>query len=149
MVPSLRKAFNDGFTLEKYKAYMDKVEGLHPGAQDIRNAETPVFIPKAFNDVEILSKSLAKLNLELEEKVVQRSEEFKQQKEIAESASSIKDKFVSIVSHDLRAPLLGVSNLLELLSKKDMIPDEEDRNKYITMAWDSIQQCLKLVRQLL
>ena len=104
---------------------------------------------KAFNDVEILSKSLGKLNLELEEKVVQRTEEFKQQKEIAESASSIKDKFVSIVSHDLRAPLLGVSNLLELLSKKDMIPDEEDRNKYITMAWDSIQQCLKLVRQLL
>ena len=48
MVPSLRKSFNADFTQEKYKAYMDKVEALHPGALDFRNAETPVFIPKAF-----------------------------------------------------------------------------------------------------
>ncbi len=48
MVPALRSAFNDQFTPEKYKAYMDKVEGLHPGSLDFRNAETPVFVSKKF-----------------------------------------------------------------------------------------------------
>ncbi len=48
MVPALRSAFNAQFTTEKYKAYMEKVEGLHPGSLDFRNAETPVFVSKKF-----------------------------------------------------------------------------------------------------
>ncbi len=48
MIPALRQAFNDRFTKEKYDAYMDKLENLHPGSLDFRNAETPVFIPAGF-----------------------------------------------------------------------------------------------------
>ena len=50
MEKSLREQFNKNFTIEKYKAYMDEVEGLHPGALDFRNAETPVFINKDFKN---------------------------------------------------------------------------------------------------
>ncbi len=50
MEKSLREKFNENFTEEKYKLYMDKVEGLHPGALDFRNAETPIFIPKDFKN---------------------------------------------------------------------------------------------------
>jgi hypothetical protein len=46
----LREQFNKNFTEEKYKAYMDEVEGLHPGALDFRNAETPIFINKDFKN---------------------------------------------------------------------------------------------------
>ncbi len=48
MERSLREQFNKNFTEEKYKAYMDEVEALHPGALDFRNAETPIFINKDF-----------------------------------------------------------------------------------------------------
>ena len=48
MEKSLRETFNKNFTEEKYNAYVQKVEALHPGALDFRNAETPIFIPKDF-----------------------------------------------------------------------------------------------------
>ncbi len=48
MIKELRKKFNDNFTKEKYDAYMVKLENLHPGSLDFRNAETPVFVPKDF-----------------------------------------------------------------------------------------------------
>lgn len=50
MIPELRERFNASFTKEKYDAYMAKLEALHPGALDFRNAETPVFVPKDFRD---------------------------------------------------------------------------------------------------
>jgi len=48
MIKHLRQKFNSNFTKEKYEAYMKKVEDLHPGSLDFRNAETPLFIPKDF-----------------------------------------------------------------------------------------------------
>ncbi len=48
MQTDLRQRFNASFTEEKYQAYMEKIESLHPGALDFRNAETPIFIPKDF-----------------------------------------------------------------------------------------------------
>ncbi|MEO8771811.1 MAG: hypothetical protein ABI402_17070 [Ferruginibacter sp.] len=50
MEKALRQQFNKNFTEEKYNAYMEKVEGIHPGALDFRNAETPIFIPKDFKN---------------------------------------------------------------------------------------------------
>ncbi|MEO6538766.1 MAG: hypothetical protein ABIT07_11745 [Ferruginibacter sp.] len=48
MEKSLREAFNKDFTTEKYTAYIQKIEALHPGSLEFRNAETPIFIPKDF-----------------------------------------------------------------------------------------------------
>jgi len=50
MIKELREKFNADFTKEKYDAYMAKLEALHPGALDFRNAETPVFVPATFKD---------------------------------------------------------------------------------------------------
>lgn len=50
MIRELREKFNGAYTKEKYEAYMEKVEALHPGSLDFRNAETPIFIPKDFTD---------------------------------------------------------------------------------------------------
>jgi hypothetical protein len=50
MIKELRERFNADFTKEKYDAYMVKLEALHPGALDFRNAETPVFVPATFKD---------------------------------------------------------------------------------------------------
>ena len=50
MQGSLREKFNKDFTEDKYRAYMQEVEGISPGALDFRNAETPIFIPKDFTE---------------------------------------------------------------------------------------------------
>lgn len=48
MVPSLRQAFNEAFTREKYDAFLKDIHGHYPGAIEFRLAETPVFIPRTF-----------------------------------------------------------------------------------------------------
>jgi hypothetical protein len=48
MIPALRKMFNENFTAEKYKAFVDELANVYPGQLDFRVAETPVFIPKDF-----------------------------------------------------------------------------------------------------
>ena len=48
MVPQLRKAFNQQFTAEKYKAFLEDLDSVHPGQLNFRVAETPLFIPKTF-----------------------------------------------------------------------------------------------------
>ena len=48
MQKELRRKFNQNFSEEKYNAYVQQIENLHPGALDFRNAETPVFVPKDF-----------------------------------------------------------------------------------------------------
>ncbi len=48
MIKELRQRFNNSYSREKYEAYVKKIEGLHPGTLDFRNAETPIFVPKDF-----------------------------------------------------------------------------------------------------
>ena len=48
MIPSIRTAFNESFTQEKYTAYLDELQSKHPGAIEFRVAETPIFIDKIF-----------------------------------------------------------------------------------------------------
>ena len=48
MVPEFRQDFNKNFTKEKYEAFLDELNSVHPGAIEFRVAETPVFVPKDF-----------------------------------------------------------------------------------------------------
>ncbi|MES2329073.1 MAG: hypothetical protein V4539_05680 [Bacteroidota bacterium] len=50
MVPSIRKHFNENFTIEKYHAYLAELDSKHPGAIEFRVAETPVFIDRSFKN---------------------------------------------------------------------------------------------------
>jgi hypothetical protein len=48
MVPGLRKAYNDSFTVDKYNAFLNDLNSRYPDAIEFRLAETPVFIDKSF-----------------------------------------------------------------------------------------------------
>jgi hypothetical protein len=50
MVSSIRKHFNELFTVEKYKSFLADLNSLHPGDIEFRVSETPVFIDKAFKE---------------------------------------------------------------------------------------------------
>ena len=50
MISDLRKKFNDSFTEERYRAFLNELNSKHPGAIEFRVAETPVFVTDDFRD---------------------------------------------------------------------------------------------------
>ncbi|GAB3883834.1 hypothetical protein [Spirosoma agri] len=50
MIQSVRQAYNQAFSPERYRAFLDKIDTDLPGQLDFRVAETPVFVPKILTD---------------------------------------------------------------------------------------------------
>jgi hypothetical protein len=50
MIPSLRRQFNDGFTSEKYQAFLRRVDDVCGTHVQFRLSETPCFFPKSLVD---------------------------------------------------------------------------------------------------
>ncbi len=50
MVPSIRQQYNQAFTQEKYRQFLNELNSKHPGAIEFRVAETPVFVDCAFKE---------------------------------------------------------------------------------------------------
>lgn len=50
MEAAIRKQYNENFTPEKYKAYLEELHSKHNGALEFRVAETPLFVDKAFKE---------------------------------------------------------------------------------------------------
>jgi signal transduction histidine kinase/CheY-like chemotaxis protein len=75
-----------------------------------------------------------------------RNQELQAAKETAEEASALKDKFVSLVSHDLRGPLGAISGLVELIYRSTN-PPLSDRHKStlkeVLRSADDLQSVVK------
>jgi len=50
MIQSVRQAYNQAFSPERYRAFLDKINTDLPDQLDFRVAETPVFVPKVLTD---------------------------------------------------------------------------------------------------
>jgi len=50
MIPSVRKAYNQNFNIEKYQQLLTKLNDATPATIDFRIAETPIFLPGDFKD---------------------------------------------------------------------------------------------------
>ena len=88
------------------------------------------------------NEELAKLNESLEQKVILRTKEL-------EKANASKDKFFSIIAHDLKNPfsaLMGISDLL-LTNWDDM--REEDKKEFVSDIYTSSENTFKLLQNLL
>ena len=59
----------------------------------------------------------------LEEERIKSEQSLKKAKEEAEEATTLKDKFVSLVAHDLRAPITVIRGYLQLLSQESFDPE--------------------------
>lgn len=67
---------------------------------------------------------------------------------ILEDQNSAKDKFVSIVSHDLRSPFTSILGFSEILMNEPNI-SEAEKNEYLNFIYESSNQQLKLINNLL
>lgn len=104
---------------------------------------------KAFHKTEILSDELVLLNNELESKVAIRTIELQKQKESAVHANRIKDKLIMTISHDLKSPIQGVFNLMEVMSLPEKKHSSEDTQRYINMSRETLKNSLEMIRQIL
>ncbi|MCW7463692.1 sensor histidine kinase [Leptospira limi] len=84
------------------------------------------YFTKTFIKNETLKNELTKLNESLEQEVVARTKEYREAKQIAEEANQWKDKFISLVAHDLRSPLSTVYSALTFTYDEDTPKEEKD-----------------------
>lgn len=76
-------------------------------------------------------------------------EKLKAAKEEAEAATRIKDKFVSIVSHDLKSPITSMIGFLKLVRDDETTPLDEGAKLILDRAIDSSKQLSRLIGDLL
>ncbi|MBI4665058.1 MAG: response regulator [Nitrospinae bacterium] len=115
---------------------------------------------KRLRDMEIqYRRSLEEQNVLLEERVraqVQEiterwkaEEDLKKAKEKAEEETRLKDKFVSLVSHDLRSPLASILGMLKVMDGNTLEVSDEWRREIIRKAAVSCHDLINMIDQLL
>jgi hypothetical protein len=50
MIPAIRKKYNAEFSQQRYEDFLNELNSAHPGQVEFRVAETPVFVPKDFQE---------------------------------------------------------------------------------------------------
>ena len=75
--------------------------------------------------------------------------ELRSAKESAEEATRLKDKFVSLVSHDLKGPLSSLLGFLDLIKRHSINELSDDSKNYLNVASDSGEKMLTLIDDLL
>jgi two-component system sensor histidine kinase/response regulator len=74
-------------------------------------------------------------------------ENLKRKNENLEQLNSSKDNFISILSHDLRAPFTSILGFSEIILNESKLP-EKDKVEYIKFIHDSSQSQLQLINHL-
>jgi CheY-like chemotaxis protein len=80
--------------------------------------------------------------------IKENEEEFKSKAEHLREINQAKDRFISIVSHDLRAPFTSLLGFSEILLNENELSDEE-KQEYLTYIYDASQNQLQLINYLL
>ncbi|AUI67854.1 response regulator [Beggiatoa leptomitoformis] len=103
-----------------------------------------------------VENELAQYRNHLEELVEKRTVELtganaqlRKAKEQAEQANELKDKFVSLVAHDLRSPLAGIISALEYLYTDDEAPLNEDHQDIVRRLLEIGKSAIHLIEDVL
>jgi signal transduction histidine kinase/ligand-binding sensor domain-containing protein len=94
------------------------------------------------------SRTLLQRQKELERIIDIRTEELRNKNEELEKSNHTKNKFFSIISHDLRSPFSGLLGILELLSETEEVPVEM-HNNLLKSAYKTANNTFKLLENLL
>jgi signal transduction histidine kinase len=92
---------------------------------------------------------LAALNAELERRVEARTAELAIANARLREINALKDKFVAVTSHDLRAPLAAIQNMIEIMIDEGEVLPEEPHRRFLGHIYDSTKHLTKMVTRLL
>lgn len=92
---------------------------------------------------------LEELQKSLEQKVTERTKQLAEAKHIAEEANSLKDTFLSLVTHDLRSPITTVIGILQLIRNDYKELDDRALLEWISRAEHTSSQSLEMIATLL
>ena len=106
----------------------DKVRGFQAGGVD--------YITKPFQHEEVLARINTHLTI-------------KRQREELNRLNATKDRFFSIIAHDLRGPFMGLLGALELLRDSGSDMDEETTHELIVNLYDTSERTFHLLENLL
>ncbi|TGN17646.1 hybrid sensor histidine kinase/response regulator [Leptospira idonii] len=89
------------------------------------------------------------LTLNLRKEVDWKTIELRREKEKAEKAGEMKDKFISIVSHDIRSPLFGISSVVGLLTENPPSLSPDRAKQVLGDASSGLKNLLSMVEELI
>jgi signal transduction histidine kinase/ligand-binding sensor domain-containing protein len=95
------------------------------------------------------SRVLLAQQKELERIIKERTSELVQKNHELEEANQTKNKFFSIVSHDLMSPFSGVLGLMQLLTDQEYKLDSKRQMEILKLAKDSVENTYELMENLL
>lgn len=104
------------------------LKGFRLGAQD--------YVTKPFNAEELMARVRTQLEL-------------KRSKEELQELNATKDKFFSIIAHDLKNPVFGCQTMVDLLDKHYDRFSDEDRQKYFRLIKQATHETYALLENLL
>lgn len=97
--------------------------------------------------IESLIDTIAVQN-RLEKELAEKNKQIEIQKKELEKAIKTKDRFFSLVAHDLRSPLSSLSSYLNLLINSDLLSREEIAN-YASEIQNSVENVVEMLNNLL
>lgn len=104
---------------------------------------------KAFQRIEVLSADLKRSNEDLENRILERTKEIMEEKIMAVKANELKDKFISLLSHDLRSPIGNAKMLIESSIDSDNETEKGLSRSYLELAIKSIENSLEMTDKIL
>ncbi len=113
----------------------DLVTGFNAGGVD--------YIVKPYNPTELLLRIITHLELK------KSKEEILEQKQKLEMANKEKDKFLSIVSHDLRSPFAGILGLTQFMIEDYDSFSSDDMKEYLNNFYTSLKVQYQFMEDLL